>query len=603
MKITWRNNLKTVLHSSVPCLAVIALCIGCGAGGSADKDFPNVVVFLADDQGWGDLSLHGNTNLSTPHIDSLAHDGAMFEHFYVCSVCAPTRAEFLTGRYYARGGVRGVSTGLERLNADEHTIAQTFRRAGYQTGAFGKWHNGTQHPYHPSARGFGEFYGITEGHWGHYFNYELDHNGTLVQGEGYVTDDFTSHAIDFMEQHREEPFFVYLPYNTPHSPMQVPDEYWDRFKSRELAMLNRDPPNEDIPKTRAALAMVENIDWNVGRVLQKLDELDLSKETIVVYFSDNGPNSWRWNGGMKGRKGSIDEGGLRSPLLVRWPGNIPAGLKVTKIAGAIDLLPTLSDLAGIEMTGEKPLDGKSLKPLLTDEQSEWPDRVLFSLRQARGQTMLSARDQRFRLDYEGRLFDIEQDPGQYVDISQSMPEDAARLQAAAEAIWKEVESNVGPDDRPFSVGHSDMTLLPARDGRPHGEVKRSGNAPNCSFFTNWTNPSDKITWDIEVAEAGEYEISVYYTVPEADVGSKIKVTFGDASLEATFNEAHDPPLYGDKEDRVWRGLGESLVKDFKPYVLGNINLSKSRAMLTFQALEVPGKQVADIRYAVLTKVP
>src|SRR5512140_587224 len=142
---------------------------------------PNIVVILADDQGWGDLSIHGNTNLSTPHIDSLARDGVLLDRFFVCAVCAPTRAEYLTGRYHSRGGVRGVSTGAERLNLDEMTIAQTFQAAGYATGAFGKWHNGSQYPYHPNARGFGEYYGFTSGHWGDYFSPPLDHDGRLVR--------------------------------------------------------------------------------------------------------------------------------------------------------------------------------------------------------------------------------------------------------------------------------------------------------------------------------------------------------------------------------------------------------------------------------------
>ena len=141
-----------------------------------------MVVILSDDQGWGDLSLNGNTNLKTPHIDSLAKNGAKFDRFFVQPVCSPTRAEFLTGRYHPRGGVRDVSTGGERLNLDEKTIADTFRAAGYATGAFGKWHNGSQYPYHPNGRGFQEYYGFTSGHWGDYFDPPLDHNGVAVRG-------------------------------------------------------------------------------------------------------------------------------------------------------------------------------------------------------------------------------------------------------------------------------------------------------------------------------------------------------------------------------------------------------------------------------------
>ena len=172
---------------------------------------PNVVIILADDQGWGDLSVHGNTNLSTPNIDSLARDGALFDRFYVCPVCAPTRAEFMTGRYHARGGVRGVSTGEERLNIGERTIAEVFREAGYSTGIFGKWHNGTQPPYHPNFRGFQEFYGFTSGHWGQYFTPELDHNGKMIRGKGYIIDDLTDRAIGFIGQNRAKPFFCYIP--------------------------------------------------------------------------------------------------------------------------------------------------------------------------------------------------------------------------------------------------------------------------------------------------------------------------------------------------------------------------------------------------------
>ncbi len=307
---------------------------------------PNVVVILTDDQGWGDLSCHGNTNLQTPRIDSLARDGALFERFYVCPVCSPTRAEFLTGRYHLKGGVVNVSTGGERLDLDERTIADIFKGAGYSTGMFGKWHNGIQYPYHPTGRGFDEFYGFCSGHWGDYFSPPLDHNGQIVQGQGFMADDLTSHAIDYIKQQQGRPFFCYLALNTPHSPMQVPDPYWERFKDLDPQLKATNPAQENLPMTRAALAMVENIDDNVGRLLDALHEQKLADNTIVAFFCDNGPNSFRWNGGMKGRKGQTDEGGVRSPLLVRWPGKIPAGKRVEPVAGAIDLLPTLADLAG-----------------------------------------------------------------------------------------------------------------------------------------------------------------------------------------------------------------------------------------------------------------
>ena len=195
---------------------------------------PNVVVILSDDQGWGDLSVHGNTNLRTPSIDSLGRDGALFERFFVCPVCSPTRAEFLTGRYHPRGGVWNVTTGGERLNLDEKTVADTFKGAGYAVGAFGKWHNGTQYPYHPNGRGFAEFYGFCSGHWGDYFDPPLEQNGRLVRGRGFISDDLTEHALAFIEANRDRSFFCYLPFNTPHSPMQVPDRFFEEIRSADL---------------------------------------------------------------------------------------------------------------------------------------------------------------------------------------------------------------------------------------------------------------------------------------------------------------------------------------------------------------------------------
>ena len=557
---------------------------------------PNVVVILADDQGWGDLSVHGNTNLSTPHIDGLARDGAIFDRFFVCAVCAPTRAEYLTGRYHARGGVRGVSTGQERLNLEERTIAQTFKAAGYATGAFGKWHNGSQHPYHPNARGFDEFYGFTSGHWGQYFDTEMDHNGQLVRGQGYIIDDEADHAMSFIEQNRTRPFYCYIPFNSPHSPMQVPDRFYRKFAKKDLTMLDYGKDREDIEFTRAALAMCENVDWNVGRVLAKLDELKLRDDTIVIYFSDNGPNSWRWNGGMKGRKASVDEGGLRVPFLIRWPGHIRPGTKVARIAGAIDIMPTLCELTGVTVDVKKPLDGRSLKPLLLGERVDWADRMIFSLQGKR----ISVRTQRHRLDADGALFDMIADPGQKRDISAEQPVVAAQLRKAVADWGKEMLPLVGRDDRPYTVGFSKMTYLPARDGVAEGGIRRSAQAPNSSFFTNWKTMEDAITWDIEVGEPGTFTAEVHYTCAAADTGSTVELSFLDSRISAKISMANDPPLVGKEFDRFPRA-GESYVKAFKPLRLGNIKLAKGRGKLRLKALEIKGSQVADVRYVILTR--
>jgi len=578
------------------CAGALAAAVPLRGQAAQKRDLPNIVVILSDDQGWGDLSIHGNVNLETPNIDSLARDGALFERFYVCPVCAPTRAEFLTGRYHPRGGVHGVTTGAERLNVDEKTIGDAFKAAGYATAAYGKWHNGTQYPYHPNARGFDEFYGFCSGHWGQYFDPILEHNGQIVRGKGFITDDLTEHALTFIEQNKDRPFFCYLPFNTPHSPFQVPDRFYEKFKSSPIKMRNRDPEKEELDATRCALAMCENIDWNVGRVLRKLAELKLSQKTIVVYFSDNGPNSWRWNGQMKGRKGSTDEGGVRVPCLIRWPGRIKAGMQIRQIAGAIDLLPSLADLAGIEVVGAKPLDGMSLKPLLLGGAENWLDRMIFSHQNGR----VSVRTQRYRLDDAGKLFDMQVDPGQYNDISKDKADVAAKLREAV-ARWMEEVLPKSPDDRPFPVGYAEFptTVLPARDGVGHGNIRRSAAAPNCSFFTNWTSAQDNITWDIEAANSGNYEAVVYYTCAKEDVGSTIELRFKESRVQGKVAEPHDPPLIGAEFDRVPRS-GESYVKDFRPLRLGVLQLDKGRGQLTLSASAVPGKHVMDVRAVVLT---
>ncbi len=590
-RLTRRDFLKSA------CVGALAVAVPFRAEAAKANNCPNVVVILTDDQGWGDLSVHGNVNLKTPNIDSLARDGALFDRFFACAVCAPTRAEFLTGRYHSRGGVRGVSTGQERLNVDEKTIGDTFKAAGYATAAYGKWHNGTQYPYHPNARGFDDYYGFCSGHWGNYFDPVLEHNGKIVRGKGFIIDDLTDHALAFISKNRNRPFFCYLPYNTPHSPFQVPDKFYARFSDGPIQMRNRDPEMEQLDKTRCVLAMCENIDWNVGRVLRQLDKLKLADNTIVIYFSDNGPNSWRWNDGMKGRKGSTDEGGNRVPCLVRWPGHIKPGTKIPQIAGAIDLLPTLADMAGISIVGTKPLDGVSIKPLLLRETKKWPDRMIFSHQRGR----VSVRTQRYRLDHTGKLFDMTTDPGQYQDISKDKPEVAAKLREAV-ARWKdEVLPKSPKDDRPFPVGYAEFptSILPARDGIAHGNIRRSAGAPNCSFFTNWISAGDKITWDIEVANSGDYQAVIYYTCEKENTGSTVELNFNGSRIQGKVSKPHDPPLVGEEFDRVSRG-GESYVKDFLPLDLGIFRLEKGRGLLTLRALNVPGKRVMDVRAVLLT---
>ncbi len=488
------------------------------------------------------------------------------------------------------------------MDLDEVTIADVFAAAGYATGAFGKWHNGMQHPYHPNGRGFQEFYGFCSGHWGHYYSPLLEQNGRIVKGQGFCVDDFTSRAMSFIEDAVEagKPFFAYLPYNTPHSPMQVPDRFWQRFAHRPLKMKNRQSPGREVEThKRSALAMCENLDWNVGRVLNRLKELGVSRDTIVIWFHDNGPNGVRWNGGMRGRKGSTDEGGVRSPLYLRWPAQIRAGMEIPQITSVRDLLPTLCDLAGVSDTKAGTRDGLSLRPLLRKSGTRvdsWPDRTLIS----HWKNRISARNQRFRLDERERLYDMIADPGQKSNVAGSHPGVVASLKNAVVRHRDEFMASYFEDKRPFVIAHpgSRYTQLPARDAVAHGSIRRSNKFPNCSYFRNWTSTKDRITFSAEVAASGTYEVVLYYAAREA--GAKCELTFNRATLRFQIAEAHDVPEFGGERDLHPRM--ESYVKDFKAVTIGKIVLEKGKGELTLRATEIPGAEAMEFRLLTLKRM-
>ena len=578
---------------------VLALCtVSCLAVKDNQRP-PNVILILADDQGWGDLSYNGNRMINTPNIDKLMENGAVVERFYVNPVCSPTRAEILTGRYHVRSGVYSTSEGGERLDLDETTIADIFKDNGYRTAVFGKWHNGTQAPYHPNTRGFEEFYGFTSGHWGNYFSPMLDHNGKIVKGEGFLPDDLTNHAIDFIEANKDNPFFLYIPYNIPHSPMQVPDKLWDRFEDRDVSIDHRYKDKENIEFTKAAYALCENVDWNVGRISDKINSLHLAENTIIVYLSDNGPNSHRFNGELKGKKGDTDEGGVRVPFVINWKDKISRGKKVNQIAGSIDILPTLADLAGIDFQYEKPLDGKSIKPLLFKEKTDWDDRYLVTYWNGN----ISLRNNQFMLDQYENLFDLIKDPKQTTNISSQNIRQLNTMIAFKKKWMLEVLSELPKEDtRTNKIGYPNFknTQFPARDATPHGNIKRSNRWPNDSYLTNWISVKDSITWDIEVLETGVYEAIAYYTCSKENIGSTIELSFDDQFARTKISEAHNPPFLNFEKDRVPRE--ESFVKEFKPVNMGAIKLTKQQNRLTLKAVNKVGDSIMDFRLLTLEKV-
>jgi arylsulfatase A len=459
---------------------------------------PNVLVILTDDQGWGDLRVNGNEKIDTPAIDRLAAEGVSFERFFVSPLCAPTRASLLTGRYSRRTGALWVTRGLETMRGEEVTIAEALRQAGYATGVFGKWHNGAHYPHDPRGQGFDEFFGFCGGHWMNYFNTTLQHNDRAVPTKGYITDVLTDAAIKFIEKNSAErprkPFFAYVPYNAPHKPVQVPDRYFDKYKQRGF---------DDA--LAGIYGMIENVDDNVGRLLRRLDELQLRDDTIVVYLHDNGPNGARFNGGMKGAKGQVHEGGVRSPLFVRWPGQLKPGLRVPQIAAHIDLFPTLLDLCGVAPPRGVQLDGLSLAPLLKGGGGEWPNRLLFTYHfpnpdnARRGPGAVRTQQHRLVITEKGaELYDMLADPRQQRDIAAIEPQAVARLRAAYETWLKDVMKE-GVARQPIPVGHAAAPVveLPAPEiAAQTGVAFKGKNGWAHDWLIGWDSVDDAISWDL-----------------------------------------------------------------------------------------------------------
>lgn len=561
---------------------------------------PNVVLVITDDQGWGDVRSHGNDKIDTPVMDRLGAEGARFDRFFVSPVCAPTRASLLTGRYHLRTGTHGVTRGRENMRSEEVTIAEALKQADYATGCFGKWHNGAHYPHHPNGQGFDEFLGFCAGHWNNYFDTTLDRNGQQVKTKGYISDVLTDAAIEFIEKNKGGPFFCYVPYNAPHGPFQVPDKYFDKYKKRGL---------DD--KTACIYGMVENLDDNIGRILETLNKLKLDKDTIVIFTTDNGPNSDRYNGGMRGRKGSVHEGGVRVPFFVRWPSHIEAGTQVAQIAAHIDIFATIMELCGMRMPKTLPQDGVSLVPLLKGVTAGWQDRMIFTFRSPRGQTSDvpgSVRTQRWRAvksRNRWELYDMVSDPGQKEDVWQNHPEVVKKLSKAFEGAEADV-TKAGLEPLPIPIGHLQrpVVVLPGHEAflqpAPKKGISYKGRAGWANdWITNWTSTEAQAWWELDVVRGGRFEVTLMYVCAKENVGAKVQVEVGGKRLQAVVSKAHDPdPI--PSPDRVPRG--EVYEKIWAPLILGTFRLSKGRTRLVVRAVEIPGRMALDLKAAQLRRV-
>lgn len=435
---------------------------------AANQERPNVILIMTDDQGYGDLGVHGNDKIRTPHLDAFAEQSAHIPHFYVCPVCAPTRACLMTGRYNYRTGVVDTYLGRAMMHSEEETIAEMLSDAGYETGIFGKWHLGDNAPLRSNEQGFKESLvhmggGIAQPSdppGNRYFDPQLSHNGEMKQYNGYCTDIFTDACIGFVQQNKDKPFFAYLATNAPHTPLQIHADYVKPYLDMGLD-----------ETTAKVYGMVENIDDNVGKLLKALDQNRLTENTIVIFMTDNGPQQERYTAGLRGRKGSVYEGGVRVPFYIRWPKRLQAGALVDRIAGHIDVTPTILDACGINKPQEVSFDGKSVLPLLEGKQTAWPDRTLF-FQWHRGDEperfrASAVRGQRFKLVDGKALYDIENDPGESTDIASQHPDTVATMRQQYLDWFRDVSGERGYFPPRIHIGspHENPAILTPQDWR------------------------------------------------------------------------------------------------------------------------------------------
>ena len=458
---------------------------------------PNVIIVITDDQGYGELACHGNKVIQTPNLDKLHAESVRFTAFHVSPTCAPTRTSLMTGRHEFRSGVTHTINERERMALKSPTMPQMLKDAGYTTGVFGKWHLGDQEPYQPQNRGFDEVFihgagGIGQSYRGScgdapgnkYFDPAIRHNGSFVKTKGFCTDIFFTQALRWIkavqtkgEGKDRQPFFAYITTNAPHGPLVCPEKYKKPYLAAGLSGGHA-----------AFYGMITNIDENVGILLAKLDEWKIAENTLVIFMTDNGSaqagggggrrragkngkaqpakvTKGLFNAGMKGKKGSANEGGTRVPCFVRLKGTTPAGVDVGALTGHIDIFPTLAAICGGKLPTGVQLDGRSFAPLLKDPKAPWADRFVFVHRGrwGKGQAARSkyggcaVRTQRFRLVDNTALYDIANDPRETTNVIDKHPDQVAKMRKAYDQWWSEVlpamvnEDAPVPKENPFKV--------------------------------------------------------------------------------------------------------------------------------------------------------
>lgn len=540
------------------------------AAAPAASDRPNVVVIMTDDQGYGDFGATGNEVIETPNLDAMAGRSAAMETFYVHPVCSPTRACLMTGRYNYRTRVIDTWQGRSMMEPEETTIAEVLGEAGYATGIFGKWHLGDNYPMRPIDQGFEEALVHRGGGLGQpseprenerrYTDPILFRNGEKVQTEGYCTDVYFDAAIDFIEKSKsqQQNFFVYLPTNAPHGPYHdVPEDLRKQYleKADQLAELIVDPPQKSrrlksqVDRLARIAAMITNVDENVGRLFQKLDQLELTRDTVVIFLTDNGPNTRRYVGRFRGKKGEVHEGGVRTVLWVHWPAKLNSGTSSREVAAHIDLMPTILDACQVEVPEGVQLDGRSFLKLLTGEQNEWPERPLV-IQSHRGDQPVRyhhflTRLGRWKLlhgsgfgreEFEGQpefeLYDVVDDPGETENLIDQRPEVAARLRGAYNRWFDDVsstrEDNYAPPRIHIGSPHENPAVLTRQDWR--------GGSWSRNAIGHWL---------LQVEKKAPYDIRLLIEPASAQETARLQV--GGVSREKAVPAGADEVLLEDVE--------------------------------------------------------
>ncbi|MEO1525268.1 MAG: arylsulfatase [Planctomycetota bacterium] len=479
---------------------------------------PNVVIVITDDQGYGDLSCHGNPTLKTPNLDALHAESVRLTDYHVAPTCSPTRCAFLTGHWTNRTGVWHTIMGRSMLRENEVTMGDVFSEAGYATGMFGKWHLGDNYPYRPEDRGFTEVMrhggggvGQTPDHWDNaYFDGAYWHNGEVTPVEGFCTDVFFDYAKRFIgtQAKAKKPFLAYIATNAPHGPMHSPEESSEPYADLQTNLKN-------------FYGMIANIDDNVGELRSFLDELGIAENTIFIFTTDNGTSSGSgvFNAGMRGKKGSHYDGGHRVPFFLHWPAKgLTQGRDVDTITAYVDVLPTLIEMCGVDSPSGVKFDGVDISPLIFDRAKDWPDRILVTDSQRVKDPIKwkssAVMTNRWRLCNGKELFDIKADPGQQTNIAKEHPQVVARLTQFYEDWWAELEPTFAqstaiylghPDDNPARLtSHDWITTKSTPWNQSHVRAAQNGKG-NTGF------------WNVKVTEAGKYKVRLRRWPEEADL--------------------------------------------------------------------------------------